>query len=197
MRVSISQSRCLSFQVGGRISELLALRVKVSISQSRCLSFQGHAAVSCSPPTISVSISQSRCLSFQVVNTPLVRQHIVVSISQSRCLSFQDDARPPTTSACRCFNLAIEMLVISGYPECHRYENRADNVSISQSRCLSFQERCCRVAHIQMAHLFQSRNRDACHFRICRLRRSECCILKFQSRNRDACHFRCPPGRLT
>ena len=63
------------------------------------------------------------------------------------------------------FNLAIEMLVISGcYP------------------CLT-----------GLCVLFQSRNRDACHFRFwgngARLR-----ALSFQSRNRDACHFRSQPA---
>ena len=38
--------------------------------------------------------------------------------------------------------------------------------------------------------LFQSRNRDACHFRLLIRRRAWRFISLFQSRNRDACHFR-------
>ena len=86
------------------------------------------------------------------------------------------------------FNLAIEMLVISGRRHVMR-RKRASLVSISQSRCLSFQvpfviarqEKClpCFNLAIEMLvisgrnagikceqrALFQSRNRDACHFR--------------------------------
>ena len=62
----------------------------VSISQSRCLSFQESSALYASRWTRSVSISQSRCLSFQV---------------QDRGMGTVCPAR---------FNLAIEMLIISG-----------------------------------------------------------------------------------
>ena len=40
---------------------------------------------------------------------------------------------------CGCFNLAIEMLVISGYKDASFFIDGQDLVSISQSRCLSFQ----------------------------------------------------------
>ena len=63
-----------------------------------------------------------------------------------------------------CFNLAIEMLVISGqagFPLlCHPFP-----VSISQSRCLSFQVPMQSQSASRYAVWFQSRNRDACHFR--------------------------------
>ena len=39
------------------------------------------------------------------------------------------------------------------------------------------------------SELFQSRNRDACHFRFM-MHGSGWAGLSFQSRNRDACHFR-------
>ena len=65
-----------------------------------------------------------------------------------------------------CFNLAIEMLVISGSTRSSDNGDPTQRVSISQSRCLSFQE-ICSVFRSLVAHFsFQSRNRDACHFRV-------------------------------
>ena len=86
-----------------------------------------------------------------------------VSISQSRCLSFQDNERSHIFSAREGFNLAIEMLVISGSDSCWRCVWGCP-VSISQSRCLSFQDER-RNANSVRGIAFQSRNRDACHFR--------------------------------
>ena len=62
-----------------------------------------------------------------------------------------------------CFNLAIEMLVISGLSDVNLVAPPG-LVSISQSRCLSFQDEM-HVFVGDMAGEFQSRNRDACHFR--------------------------------
>ena len=62
------------------------------------------------------------------------------------------------------FNLAIEMLIISGYRETHGHLKKR-LVSISQSRCLSFQDRCRTPAILARVSRFQSRNRDAYHFR--------------------------------
>ena len=89
------------------------LQYQVSISQSRCLSFQGYASRDC----------QRRCN---------------VSISQSRCLSFQDLLSTNVDDWKISFNLAIEMLVISGS------SHETDALAVA---------------------VFQSRNRDACHFR--------------------------------
>ena len=61
-----------------------------------------------------------------------------VSISQSRCLSFQVYLSATALDSHVSFNLAIEMLVISG-------------------RKVPF------IGFVDM--MFQSRNRDACHFR--------------------------------
>ena len=136
-----------------------------------------------------------------------------VSISQSRFLSFQAiTARNLLTTLSGCFNLAIEILVISGCgiiytltielfqsrnrDSCHfrlqtEYEDMAHRVpvSISQSRFLSFQAATSACAS-SLSKLFQSRNRDSCHFR-----EQTFSLLKsregmFQSRNRDSCHFR-------
>ena len=62
------------------------------------------------------------------------------------------------------FNLAIEMLVISGCKS-SAVTVSANTVSISQSRCLSFQVATTHAPSYQVASKFQSRNRDACHFR--------------------------------
>ena len=61
-----------------------------------------------------------------------------VSISQSRCLSFQGVWDSALVLSILGFNLAIEMLIISG---CRGDTDIAGypHVSISQSRCLSFQ----------------------------------------------------------
>ena len=138
----------------------------VSISQSRCLSFQGRARARGTGPRATVSISQSRCLSFQAFrnrrrNAPnglsfnlaiemlvisgymdleiINVEDIKVSISQSRCLSFQVLSRAADKRhRLLRFNLAIEMLVISGEARAFTVPY-AKIVSISQSRCLSFQ----------------------------------------------------------
>ena len=92
------------------------------------------------------------------------RHLIFVSISQSRCFSFQEK----------------EELV----------KAFVDNVvSISQSRCFSFQGTggSCGPATL---YSFQSRNRDAFHFRKKRNWLKRLSTTLFQSRNRDAFHFR-------
>ena len=134
--VSISQSRCLSFQGWHRCASAMGLKRfqsrnrdayhfrksvldvykyinQVSISQSRCLSFQEEFGEEGQVPVGLVSISQSRCLSFQVGFLSDQRSGRMVSISQSRCLSFQGNS---------CAASRIR-----------------GSVSISQSRCLSFQ----------------------------------------------------------
>ena len=140
-------------------------RAFVSISQSRCLSFQVHARLKLGGRHSRVSISQSRCLSFQVKAREEQRVHLVrrfnlaiemliisgripcrvnhplfdVSISQSRCLSFQVLTRSPCIQTILSrFNLAIEMLIISGSVVASDV-SFGYVVSISQSRCLSFQ----------------------------------------------------------
>ena len=77
------------FRLAARSASLAAWAM-VSISQSRCLSFQVMKAGVPGFTNFIVSISQSRCLSFQVTETELPNDVIAVSISQSRCLSFQE-----------------------------------------------------------------------------------------------------------
>ena len=76
---------------------------------------------------------------------------------------FRWDFHKSTRHWSRCFNLVIEMLVISGTIPAHRI----------------------RGAPL----MFQSRNRDACHFRS-KYASSGAETFWFQSRHRDACHFR-------
>ena len=90
---------------------------------------------------IQVSISQSRCFSYQVVfwlhwTTPKPK----VSISQSRCFSYQASVDGARLFAKASFNLAIEMLFISG----RRLPNGTAWAGSG----------------------FQSRNRDAFHIRV-------------------------------
>ena len=240
--VSISQSRCLSFQ--GAAVRHWGNPHGVSISQSRCLSFQGiFGRVSRAHDTFqsrnrdachfrpavdvlivrikSVSISQSRCLSFQVPDVLLRGESPALVEFQSRnrdaCHFRIDKVDHINVNIC-CFNLAIEMLVISGSATAF---TRRDADSMFQSRnrdachfrppqnlqhpasAPSFQSRNRDACHFrrvsdhdsQMNHqLFQSRNRDACHFRSAELRLVRRCRIVFQSRNRDACHFRSLPA---
>ena len=111
------------------------------------------------------------------------------------------------------FNLAIEILVISG----HRY------IYVNVSDAILFQSRNRDSCHFRFVEIgftpakvmFQSRNRDSCHFRISGAYRPKLSISSFnlaieilvisgkkgtcrvavpywfQSRNRDSCHFRC------
>ena len=187
----------------------------VSISQSRCLSFQVREPQHRRQPPLFQSRNRDAChFRIRHLYRHLYRHH-KVSISQSRCLSFQVKVYRELIETLRHrFNLAIEMLVISG----KRHKVAAaetEDVSISQSRCLSFQEITCmpvwfaivRVSISQSRCLsfqglpcpwplpratltFQSRNRDAYHFRLVKSKAPTGFYLLFQSRNRDAYHFR-------
>ena len=140
-------------------------------------------------------------------------QPFSVSISQSRCCSCQGGK--PSISGDRNgrFNLAIEMLFMSGTyngrvatyeiqgfqsrnrdafqfmcrgnPRTHRL---LFSVSISQSRCFSFQVMLQQLLGHQRIQ-FQSRNREAFQFRLSELIESGERTV-FQSRNRDAFQFR-------
>ena len=135
--VSISQSRCLSFQVR-RIWKGWKTTVQFqSRNRDAChfrerfrpgnplpsgfnlaiemLVISGARGEARNEAAVVVSISQSRCLSFQVARLNRQRTACVyVSISQSRCLSFQVALPAHASGLPGCFNLAIEMLVISG-----------------------------------------------------------------------------------
>ena len=194
----------------------------VSISQSRCLSFQACRSAIWRARFGRVSISQSRCLSFQAcVSIASLSETTQVSISQSRCLSFQGSSSISGTLSYFCFNLAIEMLVMSGKPGLFTNSTAAVFQSRNRDAC---HVRCNRCWDHCVLIRFQSRNRDACHFRetqgLCSvlsgwvsISQSRClsfqantknasspCASAFQSRNRDACHFRFrghPPSRHT
>ena len=114
---------------------------------------------------VNVSISQSRCLSFQV------RRCIAITFGitcfnlaiEMLIISGPNNIVEPC-GPWKCFNLAIEMLIISGAARRWRCSG-ALAVSISQSRCLSFQATSRRVLSRPPWNVFQSRNRDAYHFR--------------------------------
>ena len=57
----------------------------------------------------------------------VIERRVHVSISQSRCLSFQDGEAVQVGIGYACFNLAIEMLVISG----HQLRNSAELTPMS------------------------------------------------------------------
>ena len=91
--VSISESRCFSFQ-GNNNPDFTTANYFVSISESRCFSFQENGKPNC--PRIAVSkliVFQSRNRdAFRFKNASRVHDEAVnlaVSISESRCFSFQ------------------------------------------------------------------------------------------------------------
>ena len=113
----------------------------VSISESRCFSFQDQLEVDWKLSAFEVSISESRCFSFQVYRlsrslfeyicfnlgiemlfvsrkkpAKLSPKNPLVSISESRCFSFQVELSPYDLFRGRIiwsFNLGIEMLFVS------------------------------------------------------------------------------------
>ena len=135
-----------------------------------------------------VSISQSRCLSFQAIScSRLFHARQCVSISQSRCLSFQGKNHYGMLNAIYRFNLAIEMLIISGTtePSVTKSKGTGFNLAIEmliisgRNRRMSRRKSVCFNLAIEMliisgiqpssstftSFTFQSRNRDAYHFR--------------------------------
>ena len=189
--VSISQSRCLSFQVARAYQATrtpngsfnLAIEMLV-ISGGKCRARRDNRTY-CFNLAIEMLVisgfSHVGGLEHELVCFNLAIEMLVIS----GCSNL------PRPIACpNCFNLAIEMLVISGYSVQRLFHNRCIVVSISQSRCLSFQAYpslprrlalpCFNLA-IEMLVIsgqhrlsfvgyphpeFQSRNRDACHFRL-------------------------------
>ena len=162
---------------------------QVSISQSRFLSFQGKPRViqdSKIPGfnlAIEILVISGRC---RFGKLPSVFQRFNLAIE---ILVISGFAWVASASARDSFNLAIEILVISGAAAkphifkvpavsisqsrflsfqggsvCHA-KTQASDVSISQSRCLSFQAASVQTLSIIVYCQFQSRNRDACHFR--------------------------------
>ena len=97
--VSISESRCFSFQVCSccviiRLTYLFQSRNRDAF-RFKCNGFRRHNTVN-----NLVSISESRCFSFQVAEIYyLLRVRKLVSISESRCFSFQADVDCRTKKA--------------------------------------------------------------------------------------------------
>ena len=89
----------------------------------------------------------------------------------------------------RRFNLAIEMLVISGTLPSGRLR-LSDTWFQSRNRDACHFRATRVLPQKSRVSTFQSRNRDACHFRAGTRRRNGTTSVRFQSRNRDACHFR-------
>ena len=195
--VSISESRCFSFQ--GRVSFFQSSSLALFQSRNRdAFHFKLNGAIRYDHPfllfqsrnrdafhfkrdsvpgddkVVFVSISESRCFSFQAYPDP--RRYGVtrpVSISESRCFSFQVQVQLPrmTMLTTSCFNLGIEMLFISRI-NVNPFQFFLVIVSISESRCFSFQvPRYSQMLEMQipLALLFQSRNRDAFRFKVNRL----------------------------
>ena len=114
---------------------------------------------------------------------------MALSISQSRCFSYQAKSYGSLTNITHItFNLAIEMLFISGWQPTP--SNAVVNIFQSRNRdAFHFRSRK-RVGRLAPEWNFQSRNRDAFHFRTFRWWLGAARPMGFQSRNRDAFHFR-------
>ena len=192
-------------------------RVPVSISQSRCFSFQvrehwqsgstrlgfqsrNRDAFHFRDTLPSGTAIRVYCFNLAIEMLFISGQHALritdnrvrwVSISQSRCFSYQATCHRILPLRKIGFNLAIEMLFISG-----KSPNATDSawrqVSISQSRCFSFQGNASSSG--STSSRFQSRNRDAFHFRSTIYISGLTLLREFQSRNRDAFHFRSMDG---
>ena len=135
-----------------------------------------------------VSISQSRCFSFQEIRNVLAPYPLGLFQSRNRdafhfrsgAAFWKDMLRIVSISQSRCFSFQVPRV---------RWYGRWRVVSISQSRCFSFQGGKDSPSTLETHSPFQSRNRDAFHFRH-HSPSSPCMGNEFQSRNRDAFHFR-------
>ena len=112
-----------------------------------------------------VSISQSRCLSFQVYQIIYSRSARSVSISQSRCLSFQGNGGRGCRRLRLRFNLAIEMLIISGEAQIATMREHAIGFNLAIEMLIISGMHWAQGIAVGIL-LFQSRNRDAYHFRV-------------------------------
>ena len=116
--VSISESRCFSFQVKDAQVNVI-LRFLFSISESRCFSFQVCTNRTClwrGTRRFNVSISESRCFSFQVQHHLWYRSHgCIACFNLGIEMLFVSSAQLPCRSCAYTprFNLGIEMLFVS------------------------------------------------------------------------------------
>ena len=111
----------------------------VSISESRCFSFQGTAvSVAFVASKIMFQSRNRDAFRFKFrfpFTTPIYV--FIVSISESRCFSFQESTRRVSVPFIASFNLGIEMLFVSSRRI--KPSQGLAIVSISESRCFSFQ----------------------------------------------------------
>ena len=158
--VSISQSRCLSFQV----QELVA-------GVRLCLMFQSRNRDACHFRS-HLGPSAKRVLSFNLAIEMLVISGSGHRLTRTQSHGFNlaiemlvisGERKPSTESLFICFNLAIEMLVISGFQlKIVDAGYESFNLAIEMLVISGGQNSASTTAH---KATFQSRNRDACHFR--------------------------------
>ena len=191
--VSISESRCFSFQVSDFVDRHI-ISLFVSISESRCFSFQGHHILKGFP------------------------EHIDFSFNLGIEMLFVSSALSNVEQACfeACFNLGIEMLFVSRWIRESMIKSLYKQFQSRNRDAFRFKWR---FAYRWGCHplMFQSRNRDAFRFK-CKQFRHKCiggdhslvsisesrCFsfqvpinalpkirtTMFQSRNRDAFRFK-------
>ena len=163
-RVSISESRCFSFQGCDCVRNFSDRYFQVSISESRCFSFQVPLRASPDPYLLSFNLGiemlfvsselkdnpvgnagvkfQSRnrdAFRFKLKNLRSKGLECSVSISESRCFSFQVDG--VFQSRHRLFNVSISESRCFSFQAISKMTATWDfnRVSISESRCFSFQ----------------------------------------------------------
>ena len=101
--VSISESRCFSFQVRRHAPDVVPPRFSFQSRNRDAFRFKSSRNLF-KKPKVDVSISESRCFSFQVKSVRRRRKEVViVSISESRCFSFQVTVMSILTSGLRMF----------------------------------------------------------------------------------------------
>ena len=150
--VSISESRCFSFQVRRHAPDVVPPRFSFQSRNRDAFRFKSSRNLF-KKPKVDVSISESRCFSFQVKSVRRRRKEVViVSISESRCFSFQVTVNEHidkwiedvSISESRCFSFQVTE---GSIPEALA----ETSVSISESRCFSFQSTSRRLNHLAVS----------------------------------------------
>ena len=135
--VSISESRCFSFQVESQCPRDIN-NCRFQSRNRDAFHFKSDIQKVCHPlhNGFNLGIEMLFISSFRICRAEGILND--VSISESRCFSFQEELSNPPKPAVTCFNLGIEMLFVSRiFHKTHRLMIR--QCFNLESRCFSFQ----------------------------------------------------------
>ena len=166
--VSISESRCFSFQVSDFVDRHI-ISLFVSISESRCFSFQGHHILKGFPEHIDFSFNLGIEMLFV---SRWIRESMIKSLYKQFQSRNRDAFRFKWRFAYRwgCHPLMFQSRNRDAFRfKCKQFRHKCIGgdhslVSISESRCFSFQVPINALPKIRTT-MFQSRNRDAFRFK--------------------------------